>query len=239
MGPLSCLFEALDQRLGGVNGDDGTIISRFRSRWGVAVPQVIGLISYGEAAVSSKSRNRRRKNTGSPHRATNVREQKRAQFQQGKSNTKLHLMLAGIALVIVAAVAAFVVMGRGGGAEAATATTAAPSGDITLALSQVNDGKAHFYSYDAGGTTVKYFVLADKTGTVRAALDACEVCFQFKKGYHQQGDAMQCNNCGKIFPSDKINVITGGCNPIPLKKSIANGKLTITTGDLQQGAQYF
>ena len=61
---------------------------------------------------------------------------------------------------------------------------------MTIPVAQVNDGKAHFYSYDAGGTTVKYFVLADKNGKVRAALDACEVCFAQKKGYHQQGDAM-------------------------------------------------
>ena len=109
-------------------------------------------------------------------------------------------------------------MNRGGG-ETATATAAAPSGDVTIPVAQVNDGKAHFYSYDAGGTTVKYFVLADKNGKVRAALDACEVCFAQKKGYHQEGDTMVCNNCGKVFPSDQINVITGGCNPIPLDKS--------------------
>jgi uncharacterized membrane protein len=86
---------------------------------------------------------------------------------------------------------------------------------------------------------VKYFVLADKNGKVRAALDACQVCFAQKKGYTQQGDAMQCNNCGKIFPSDQINVVTGGCNPIPLDENISGGQLTITPDSLQQGAQYF
>ena len=30
---------------------------------------------------------------------------------------------------------------------------------------------------------------------------------------------MVCNNCGKAFPSDQINVITGGCNPIPLERN--------------------
>ena len=30
---------------------------------------------------------------------------------------------------------------------------------------------------------------------------------------------MVCNNCGKVFPSDQINVVTGGCNPIPLDKT--------------------
>ena len=34
--------------------------------------------------------------------------------------------------------------------------------DVTCRSPQVNDGKAHFYTYDAGGTTVKYFVLAEQ-----------------------------------------------------------------------------
>jgi uncharacterized membrane protein len=168
-----------------------------------------------------------------------VRQQKRAQFEQPKKGVSLHMLLAGIALIVVVAVAAFVVMSRGGAAEEATATAAAPSGDVTIPVSQVSDGKAHFYTFDSGGTTVKYFVLSDKKGKVRAALDACQVCFQYKKGYHQEGDTMQCNNCGRIFPSDKINVITGGCNPIPLERSISGGQLTITTDSLTQGAQYF
>jgi uncharacterized membrane protein len=189
--------------------------------------------------LSGKQNKRRRMGTGngaSPK--PNVRAEKRAQFEEPRSRTTLHLALAALALVAVAVIAAVVVMNRGG-AEVATATAAAPGGDVTMPVAQVNDGKAHFYSYDAGGTTVKYFVLADKNGKVRAALDACEVCYAQQKGYHQQGDAMQCNNCGKIFPSADINVITGGCNPIPLTKSISGGTLTITTTSLQSGAQYF
>ena len=181
----------------------------------------------------------KRKRTGSEQKPQGtVRAEKRAQFEQPKSRTRLHLTLAGIAMVAVIAVAALVVMNRGG-TETATATAAAPSGDVTIPIAQVNDGQAHFYSFDAGGTSVKYFVLADKNGKVRAALDACEVCFAQKKGYHQEGDTMVCNNCGKVFPSDQINVITGGCNPIPLDKTISGGQLTITTDSLQQGVQYF
>jgi len=190
--------------------------------------------------LSGKQNKRRRTgNGGGTSQSADVRAQKRAQFEEPRSRTSLHLILAGVALVAVIAVAAFAVMNRGGGTPATATTASTPGGDVTMPVSQVNDGKAHFYTYDANGTTVKYFVLADKTGKVRAALDACEVCYGQKKGYHQQGDAMQCNNCGKIFPSAKINVITGGCNPIPLGRSISGDTLTITTNSLQGGAQYF
>ncbi len=191
----------------------------------------------------STSRQQRRQASKSQARsqvsADQRRQEKRAQFEAPKRRTGLHIAMAVAALAVVAIVAVVIVNGRSGG-ETATATVApAGGGDVTIPVAQVSDGKAHFYTYDAGGTTVKYFVLADKTGKVRAALDACEVCYAQKKGYHQQGDAMQCNNCGKIFPSAQINVITGGCNPIPLERSISGDTLTITTDSLQGGAQYF
>jgi uncharacterized membrane protein len=194
-------------------------------------------VGHGRTGLSGKQ-NKRKRTGGTQSSQTTARAEKRAQFEQPKSRTSLHLTLAGIALVAVIAVAALVVLNRGGG-ETATATAAAPSGDVTIPISQVNDGKAHFYSFNSGGTTVKYFVLADKNGKVRVALDACEVCFAQKKGYHQEGDTMVCNNCGKVFPSDQINVITGGCNPIPVEKTISGGQLTITTDSLAQGVQYF
>jgi uncharacterized membrane protein len=190
----------------------------------------------------SKSRQQRRQATKTQARAQagaeQRRQEKRAQFETPKRRTGLHIALAVAALAVVAIVAVVVINGRGG-AETATATTAPAGRDVTIPVAEVSDGKAHFYTYDVDGTTVKYFVLASKDGKIRAALDACEVCYPQKKGYQQKGDAMQCNNCGKVFPSAKINVITGGCNPIPLDRSLSGGQLTITTDSLTQGVQYF
>jgi len=187
--------------------------------------------------VSSKSRNRKSKAAVTPSRT--VREQKRAQFEGQRPHTTLHVALAAGALIVVALIAAVVVMNRGGASPAAATTASSSAGNVTMPMAQVNDGKAHFYTYDANGTTVKYFVLASKDGTVRAALDACEVCYPKKLGYHQVGDYMQCNNCGKKFRSDQINVVTGGCNPIPLTRSVTGSTLTIAASSLQAGAQYF
>ena len=195
-----------------------------------------------EVRQVSTSRQQRKKASKSQSRAQagagQRREEKRAQFETPKRRTGLHIALSVAALAVVAIAALVVINGRGG-AETATATAAPAGGDVTIPVAQVSDGKAHFYTYDVNGTTVKYFVLASKDGKIRAALDACEVCYPQHKGYHQQGDAMQCNNCGKVFPSAQINVITGGCNPIPLERSISGDTLTITTDSLQGGAQYF
>ena len=190
--------------------------------------------------MSGKSSKRNRTGNGRPASQDQaVREQKRAQFEEPRRKTTLHIVLAGVALllVIVAAVAAMAM--RGGDTSAATTTQAAAGGDVKIALADVNDGKAHFYSYDAGGTQVKYFVLKSSDGKVRAAFDACDVCYAQKKGYHQEGDEMVCNNCGRRFPSTKINEVEGGCNPSPLTRTVKGQDLVLTTADLQAGVQYF
>jgi len=190
--------------------------------------------------VSGKSSKRNRTGSGRPTaQDQSVRRQKRAQFEEPRRRTTLHLVLAGVALLIIVAAGFAVVMRGGGESTAATTTQAAPGGDVKIALADVSDGKAHFYSYDAGGTEVKYFVLKSSDGKVRAAFDACDVCFAQKKGYHQEGDEMVCNNCGRRFPSTKINEVEGGCNPSPIGRTVQGKDLVLTTGELQAGVQYF
>jgi uncharacterized membrane protein len=74
---------------------------------------------------------------------------------------------------------------------------------------------------------------------VRAAFNACDVCFPAKKGYHQEGDEMVCNNCGSRFPADQINEVRGGCNPSPLERMVESDTLVIQEQDIIAGLGYF
>jgi len=78
---------------------------------------------------------------------------------------------------------------------------------IRLPVSTFADGKARHYTYMAGDRPVEFFVLRSADGTVRAAFNACDVCFQARRGYVQDGDTMVCVNCGRRFPADQINVV--------------------------------
>jgi uncharacterized membrane protein len=112
--------------------------------------------------------------------------------------------------------------------------------EITYPVSQFNDGKAKFYTYKTvDGVTIKYFILKSSDGVIRAAFDACDVCWPEGKGYRQQGDFMVCNNCGKRFASVNVNVITGGCNPGALTRKVVGTNLIIQPEDLNQGKRYF
>jgi uncharacterized membrane protein len=50
---------------------------------------------------------------------------------------------------------------------------------------------------------------------------------------------MVCNNCGQRFPSTKINVLKGGCNPAPLDRRVEGGYLVLRSQDIETGAFYF
>ena len=110
---------------------------------------------------------------------------------------------------------------------------------VTFPAAVFEDGKARHYTYPAGDKRVRYFVLKSSDGVIRAAFDACDVCWPAGKGYYQDGDAMVCRNCGRRFASHLINEVKGGCNPAPLKRTVQDGQLVIRVEDILQGQAYF
>ena len=87
---------------------------------------------------------------------------------------------------------------------------------------------------------IRYFlVLGPVSGDPRVAFDACDVCFAAKRGYKQVGDLMVCNNCGQTFPSVRINVEKGGCNPAPLNRVVDGDNLIIKVEDIYSGSKFF
>jgi uncharacterized membrane protein len=110
---------------------------------------------------------------------------------------------------------------------------------ISLPATLFEDGKARHFQHMAGQITIKYFVLKSSDGTIRAAFDACDVCWPAGRGYYQDGDYMVCRNCGRRFASVLVNEVKGGCNPAPLNRRVENGKVIIELKDILGGRQYF
>jgi uncharacterized membrane protein len=112
--------------------------------------------------------------------------------------------------------------------------------EVTFPESAFDDGKAQFFEFKtSNGKKVKYFILRSSDGVVRAAFDACDVCWESGKGYKQSGDFMICQNCGRRFQSAKVNAVTGGCNPSALTRTIKDGKVFISFQALNEGARLF
>jgi len=112
--------------------------------------------------------------------------------------------------------------------------------EVTFPESTFADGKARFFDHKTPeGKTVRYFVIKSSDGVIRAAYDACDVCWEAGKGYFQKGDVMVCRNCGRQFLSAKVNVVTGGCNPAALTRTIRGGKVVIPVEALNEGRRFF
>ncbi len=109
---------------------------------------------------------------------------------------------------------------------------------VRIPLSSITE-TASFYTVSAGNKEIRFFVLKDTEGVYRSALDACDICYWAKLGYHQEGNEMVCNKCGQRFPSIYINVIQGGCNPVPIERFIDGKELVINSQNLSQGIVYF
>jgi len=112
--------------------------------------------------------------------------------------------------------------------------------EVRIPLSDI-DTTATFYSYDSNGVTVRYFAVKDAQGTVHVAFDACDVCYEAKKGYKQNGDVMQCLNCGKTFSITSIGTenTAGGCWPSFLPMNIDGNNVIIKISDLEAKSYMF
>ena len=174
-----------------------------------------------------------------------AREKKKAAFSEpsrGKSKTTAALIAV---LVVLAGVGVYLVFGPSNDNPTATAVaTNAPSSapesrDIRISLSDLS-GTAKFFDYKlSDNKPVRFFVIKSSDGVYRAALDACDTCYHAKKGYHQEGDDMICNNCGLHFHSSQINEVHGGCNPVGLPRTIEGSQLVIKASELESRGAYF
>jgi uncharacterized membrane protein len=112
--------------------------------------------------------------------------------------------------------------------------------EVRIPISDIST-TAKFYSYDFSGITVRYFAVKDKQGTVHVAFDACDVCYEAKKGYKQDGDIMQCLNCGKTFSITSIGTenTAGGCWPSFLSMNIDGNDVVIKIANLEAKSYMF
>jgi len=169
----------------------------------------------------------------------NHREKKAAVLKKNKSKLNPLAVTLALALVITAAAVAYYVTDAP--VEPSNAASAQPTGSsqVSYPVSMFADGAARHFDFKADGMTIRYFILKSSDGVIRAAFDACDVCWPAGKGYYQDGDDMVCRNCGRRFASVLVNEVKGGCNPAPLTRTVNGDQLVLKVDDILQGKSYF
>lgn len=154
--------------------------------------------------------------------------------------------LAVIALLALSGCTTGQVTAVDGSSNAGTGNTAPASqtvdnSNVKIPVAELS-AQAKWYEYDAGGTTVRFFAVKASDGSLKTAFDACDVCYNSKKGYRQEGTNMICNNCGNKYPVDGLgtkNRAGGGCWPSFLPSKVVGNELVISKAALEKGKVIF
>lgn len=170
---------------------------------------------------------------------TSVSSRKEALFESDRKSNSTRILFILIVLAAVGAAGVLLLFQRNAPGTRAASTSSVQGDRILLPVNLFQDGIAKHYEISAGGVNIRYFVMRSSDGVIRAAFDACDVCWRSGKGYRQEGDDMVCNNCGQRFPSIRVNEVRGGCNPSPLEREIQGDQVIIRVPDLLQGKEYF
>jgi hypothetical protein len=122
--------------------------------------------------------------------------------------------------------------------------TAAGSGDYGIIIKKKDIGAtATFIPYSYNGLKMEIIAVKASDGTIRTALNTCQVCYQSGRGYYkQEGDVFVCQNCGNRFRVDQVERIKGGCNPVPIlegDKAELGDRIGISKEYLAKVSPYF
>ena len=98
--------------------------------------------------------------------------------------------------------------------------TITPGGDLKIPKKEVTS-TVKFYPYKAGGVMMEVLALRAPDGTIRTAFNTCQVCYASGRGYYtQKGEYLVCNNCGNRFLARQVELVKGGCNPVPITREL-------------------
>jgi hypothetical protein len=132
--------------------------------------------------------------------------------------------------------------GEGNNGEGDNGTTEDPEpvSAIQIPTSEITTN-AKWYPYDSDGVEIRFFAVTSNDGEVHIAFDACDVCYEEKKGYRQEGIQMTCNNCDQTFLIKAIGSenLKGGCWPSYLAMTEDDDYIIIKISDLEEKKYMF
>lgn len=118
----------------------------------------------------------------------------------------------------------------------------AANGDLVIAISDITS-TAKFYPVEIDGTKLEVIAVKAPDGTIRTAFNTCQVCYSSGRGYYkQEGNVLVCQNCGNRFGMDQVEVLSGGCNPVPIfpeNKTVDATNITISKDFLTEAKVIF
>lgn len=105
--------------------------------------------------------------------------------------------------------------------------------EIHIPLESIEDGHLHRFDFTASDGKAMRFIVIKKPNSAAygVGLDACDICGD--TGYYERGgNEVVCIRCDVVMNVATIG-FPGGCNPVPLAYTLAEGNMVIQTQDLE------
>lgn len=161
-------------------------------------------------------------------------DRRRAEWSQRREKLWMNAVVITSFVFIILATAEFI--------YAKSSTTLSPTTSVTLVGSQVtvptseiNDDQLHRFGVHVddgkgGSVEVRFLLFKKPDGNIIAVGDACRICGPV--GFYIGAQGITCKMCASPLNASSMGQ-EGGCNPIPLKSTIAGGQVTIQAEDLK------
>jgi uncharacterized membrane protein len=137
---------------------------------------------------------------------------------------------------------AAIFLGTAGGARRSETADIPADRDVVIRTDEISDA-AKFYPVDVEGTRMEVIAVKASDGSIRTAFNTCQICYDSGMGYYvQEGNALVCQNCGNRFRMDQVEVVSGGCNPVPIfpnYKTVTDETITIPYAFLKEAKTIF
>lgn len=147
---------------------------------------------------------------------------------------KRKLALIGLALVVAGA--ALLSIGTRGPAF----ISVSGSGSVVIPTDTLARGQVRFYSYrDRAGEELRFILSRDSDGEIHAAMDACQRCYSYHKGYVSTHGYLVCKWCGNRYKLQAMESGLASCVPVKLPIRTTGQTLKIKPADLEHNRALF
>jgi len=163
-----------------------------------------------------------------PERRKTLAERKRDRFWK--------LVASGVGLASIILISAQFIYSQVAQAVSPPEVVDLTGDALRIPVTRLSDHKLHHFLVSTGTSPMRLIAILDDSDSVRAALDACQICGA--QGYYQDGKNVICRNCGAAIYVPTIG-LAGGCNPIHLDYQVVGQTLIVTKTALDAGAKIF
>ena len=95
--------------------------------------------------------------------------------------------------------------------------------------------QVRFYSYrDRAGEELRFILGRDSSGGVHAAMDACQRCYKYRKGYIWSRGDLVCKLCGNRYKLQEMESGLASCVPAKLPFQVTRHSVRVKSADLER-----